>query len=139
MPASQAIHLQQISQDKPKRSPKATSSTQNASQSPSNDAFHKEDTPSVASSQATNVKTPLRLITSLSVRVRESGHNYYQIIVGLAALAIGFVSLIFYTVRSYKLTVWTAHNDLIQTCAGLAQVRLTYLQLDSQGIESLIM
>ena len=123
MPAtSQAIDLPQVLHSDQDPSHIAIPSTSETQQMPREDASHTEDTSSVASSQATNLTNPHRLLKILSGRVRDSRYQYFQVSIGLVTLVFGSVSFIFYTNRSYKLALWTAHNDLIQTCADLAQV-----------------
>ena len=63
---------------------------------------------------------PLTNLVSISTK---ACYQCYQSVLGLITLATALVSLLFYGFRSYKLAVWTAHNDEIQSCTGLIQVR----------------
>ena len=48
--------------------------------------------------------------------------TWVQNTIGLAALAVALVGMFVYALRGYKLAKWSAHNDLLQSCATLIQV-----------------
>ena len=64
--------------------------------------------------------SPLTSLVSISTK---ACYQCYQSVLGLITLATALISLLFYGFRSYKLAVWTAHNDELQSCTGLIQVR----------------
>ena len=49
-------------------------------------------------------------------------HRWIGSLLGLSSLALAIVSLMMYTIRSYRMAVWTTRNDELQTCTGLIQV-----------------
>lgn len=49
-------------------------------------------------------------------------HRWLGSLLGLSALTLAIVSLLMYTVRSYRMAVWTTRNDELQACTGLIQV-----------------
>lgn len=119
---SQSVYLQQMVKSTPPPSPDATLPAPYLSQS------SKHDTPQVnVDAQKAPAQPPSpggsdQFAAVSAITVRDVGYQCYQVVIGLATLVLGFISLLIYTLRSYKLAVWAAHNDLIQTCAGLAQV-----------------
>ncbi|KAK0513668.1 hypothetical protein JMJ35_004032 [Cladonia borealis] len=42
-------------------------------------------------------------------------------LLGLSSLTLAIVSLLMYTIRSYRMAVWTTRNDELQACTGLIQ------------------
>ena len=50
-------------------------------------------------------------------------HRWLGSLLGLSTLTLAMVSLLMYTVRSYRMAVWTTRNDELQACTGLIQVR----------------
>ena len=49
-------------------------------------------------------------------------HPWLGPLLGLGSLTLAIVSLLMYTIRSYRMAVWTTRNDELQTCIGLIQV-----------------
>ena len=52
----------------------------------------------------------------------KSCHVWLGSLLGLGSLILAIVSLLMYTVRSYRMAVWTTRNDELQACIGLIQV-----------------
>ena len=50
-------------------------------------------------------------------------HRWLGSLLGLGSLTLAIVSLLMYTLRSYRMAVWTTRNDELQACTGLIQVR----------------
>ena len=50
-------------------------------------------------------------------------HRWFGSLLGLSTLTLAIVSLLMFTVRSYRMAVWTTRNDELQACTGLIQVR----------------
>ena len=50
-------------------------------------------------------------------------HLWLGSLLGLGSLTLAIVSLLMYTIRSYRMAVWTTRNDELQACTGLIQVR----------------
>ena len=50
-------------------------------------------------------------------------HRWLGSLLGLSSLTLAIVSLLMYTIRSYRMAVWTTRNDELQACTGLIQVR----------------
>ena len=50
-------------------------------------------------------------------------HRWLGSLLGLSTLTLTIVSLLMFTVRSYRMAVWTTRNDELQACTGLIQVR----------------
>ena len=69
-----------------------------------------------------NTKTAgcLGYITSIPSKV---SHRWLGSLLGLGSLALAIVSLLMYTIRSYRMAVWTTRNDELQACTGVIQVR----------------
>ena len=53
----------------------------------------------------------------------ERWYQWSQAILGVVALVVALISMLFYGIRSYKMAVWTTRNDELQACTGLIQVR----------------
>ena len=49
-------------------------------------------------------------------------HPWLGSLLGLGSLILAVVSLLMYTIRSYRMAVWTTRNDELQACIGLIQV-----------------
>lgn len=49
-------------------------------------------------------------------------HPWLGSLIGLGSLTMAIVSLLMYTIRSYRMAVWTTRNDELQACIGLIQV-----------------
>ena len=52
----------------------------------------------------------------------KSCHVWLVSLVGLGSLTMAIVSLLMYTIRSYRMAVWTTRNDELQTCISFIQV-----------------
>ena len=50
-------------------------------------------------------------------------HRWLGSLLGLSTLTLAIVCLLMFTVRSYRMAVWTTRNDELQACTGLIQVR----------------
>ena len=50
-------------------------------------------------------------------------HRWFGSLLGLSTLTLAIVSLLMFTIRSYRMAVWTTRNDELQACTGLIQVR----------------
>ena len=50
-------------------------------------------------------------------------HRWLGSLLGLSSLTLAILSLLMYTIRSYRMAVWTTRNDELQACTGLIQVR----------------
>lgn len=50
-------------------------------------------------------------------------HLWLGSLLGLGSLTLAIVSLLMYTIRSYRMAIWTTRNDELQACTGLIQVR----------------
>ncbi len=59
-------------------------------------------------------------VTSIPSRIC---HRWFGSLLGLSSLILAIVSLLMFTVRSYRMAVWTTRNDELQACTGLIQVR----------------
>ena len=59
-------------------------------------------------------------VTSIPSKV---SHRWLGSLLGLSSLTLAIVSLLMYTIRSYRMAVWTTRNDQLQACTGLIQVR----------------
>lgn len=49
-------------------------------------------------------------------------HRWLGSLLGLGSLILAIVCLLMFTVRSYRMAVWTTRNDELQACIGLIQV-----------------
>ena len=52
----------------------------------------------------------------------KSCHVWLGSLLGLGSLILAIVCLLMFTVRSYRMAVWTTRNDELQACIGLIQV-----------------
>ena len=68
---------------------------------------------------STKVANFFGYITSIPSKVC---HRWLGSLLGLSSLALAITSLLMYTIRSYRMAVWTTRNDELQTCTGLIQV-----------------
>ena len=70
----------------------------------------------------------LRGLASLLPRTKEISipskvcHRWLGFLLGLCSLILAIVCLLMFTVRSYRMAVWTTRNDELQACIGLIQV-----------------
>ena len=85
---------------------------------PTNDAMHSRYHAGLLLS--TKTARCLGYITSIPSKVC---HKWIGSLLGLGSLTLAIVSLLMYTVRSYRMAVWTTRNDELQACTGLIQVR----------------
>ena len=63
-------------------------------------------------------------VNSIPPKIR---HLWLGSLLGLGSLTLAIVSLLMFTVRSYRTAVWTTRNDELQACTGLIQVRDSHL------------
>ena len=82
----------------------------------SDPAFSRSPTSSLPSTKTTKY---LRFITSLQSKVCS---QWSGSLLGLSSLTLAIVALLMFTLRSYKMAVWTTRNDELQACIGLFQV-----------------
>lgn len=72
--------------------------------------------------------TFLHGLASLLIRTKEISipskvcHRWLGFLLGLGSLILAIVCLLMFTVRSYRMAVWTTRNDELQACIGLIQV-----------------
>ena len=82
--------------------------------------------------EPTSDPTSSRSLASLLSRVKKTSitsktcHVWLGSLLGLGSLSLAMVSLVIFTVRSYRMAVWTTRNDELQACIGLAQVRYAH-------------
>lgn len=102
--------------------PSSNTSSQTHSSLPSQHPPHNPPSHPIQA-QAPSSAHPVGCVAVSNSRLKKKGYRFYQAAIALVTLALGLVSLFIYALRSYKLAIWTAHNDLLQACIGLAQVR----------------
>ena len=78
-----------------------------------------EHTRHLAFSRYPTSLTPSTKKTSIQPKVC---HPWLSSLLGLGSLTLAIVSLLMYTIRSYRMAVWTTRNDELQACIGLIQV-----------------
>ena len=57
-----------------------------------------------------------------SLRSWMFGKHWFQNAIGAITLLAAIVGLFVFGLRTYKLAVWSAHNDAFQSCTGMIQV-----------------
>ena len=57
-----------------------------------------------------------------SLRSWMFGKHWFQNAIGAITLLATIVGLFVFGLRTYKLAVWSAHNDAFQSCTGMIQV-----------------
>ena len=83
-------------------------------------AFPRSPTSSMPSTKTTKY---LRSVTSFQCKAYS---RWLGSLLGLSSLTLAIVALLMFTLRSYKMAVWTTRNDELQACIGLLQVCDTY-------------
>ena len=68
---------------------------------------------------STRITRYLGYVTSIKTEVCS---RWFGSLLGLSSLTLAIVSLLMFTLRSYKMAVWTTRNDELQACIGLIQV-----------------
>ena len=91
----------------------ATGVNDEASSVPTRSRYHASLLPS------TKIATCFDYVTSIPSKIC---HRWLGSLLGLSSLALAIVSLLMYTIHSYRMAVWTTRNDELQACTGLIQV-----------------
>lgn len=75
-------------------------------------------------SDPTSSRNPASLLPSTKKTSIQSKicHPWLGSLFGLGSMILAIVSLLMYTIRSYRMAVWTTRNDELQACLGLIQV-----------------